>query len=263
MDVILNDYSLDNQFSDIDDFTKSLKENTIPIIIFSENLSKEQNCNNIVYKSQNSFNRKVFKDKTLYDLFRLNGNKSSIQKLLSFLSICKKPFWDQESMINENDVIQIEKIGDKHNCIVEAHYRNICLLSFKNDLYKNTSIQFFKNEKSVNSQNAITKNQFIESLPICYGIEIKEGHDIEYNNKKVFFEVRDDENGKHKSPHFHLTEKEGKNRSVSIQIDSSFTYLAGKKDLRLEWLEWCKNNYFYIKEMWNYRHPERLIEDRT
>lgn len=263
MNVILNDYSLDNQFLNIDDFINSIKETTIPLFIFLENLSKERGHNYELLKSYKSFNCEIFQKQTLNDLFKYKTSKSAIQKLLVSLTFCKRPYWEDDQKTKLEDSILIDDITEIPNCITEAFYRNICLISFDKSKYCDKSIGFQINKKKVVSINSISKEQFIEALPICYGIKIKEGHDIKYDNKSVFLEVRDKENGEHKSAHFHLTEKEGKNRSVSIQIDSSFTYLAGKKDLRLEWLEWCKNNYFYIKEMWNYRHPERLIEDKT
>ena len=54
MDVILNDYSLDNQFLNIDDFINSIKETTIPLFIFLENLSKERGHNYELLKSYKS-----------------------------------------------------------------------------------------------------------------------------------------------------------------------------------------------------------------
>lgn len=261
MDVILNDYSLDNQFSDIDDFINSIKETTIPLFIFLENLSKERGHNYELLKSQNSYECKVFQNKTLQDMFKHSANKSAVQKLLVSLSICKKPFWEDNPKTDIKNSILLDGIDEIPNCITEAFYRNICLISFYKSQYTSNNISFQINKKKVNAINAVSKQQFIESLPICYGIQIKEGQDIEYCRKQVFFEVRDNEQGEHNAPHFHLTEKKGKKRSVAIQINDSFTYLAGHEKLRDEWLEWCKQNSFLIKELWNYRHPEMLIKE--
>lgn len=261
MDVILNDYSLNNQFIDIDDFISSIKQTTIPLFILLENLSQERGHNYELLKSYNSFNCKVFQKQTLHDLFKYKTSKSAIQKLLYSLTFCKSPFWEDDSKTDKNNSIQINNICEIPNCITEAFYRNICLISFDKSQYTNNNISFQINEKEVNAINAVSKSQFIESLPKCYSIQIKEGQSIECDGKQVFFEVRDNERGKHNAPHFHLTEKKGKLRSVSIQIDKSFKLLAGDETLRDEWLEWCKNNYYYIKELWNYRHPEMLVKD--
>lgn len=262
MDVILNDYSLNNQFSDIDDFINSIKETTIPLFIFLENLSQERGHNYELLKSYNSYNCKIFQNQTLFDLFKYKTNKAAIQKLLVSLTFCKQPYWEENPKTDINSSIQINNICKIPNCITEAHYRNICLISFDRSLFTNNLINFKIDNKKVFSVNSVSKKQFIESLPICYEIEIKEGHDIYYKDKTVFFEIRDNEKGEHKSAHFHLTEKDGEHRAVSIQIDNSFTLLAGDEPLRNEWLEWCKNNNYYIKVMWNYRHPDRLVEEK-
>ncbi len=67
MNVILNDYSLDNQFLNIDDFINSIKETTIPLFIFLENLSKERGHNYELLKSYKSFNCEIFQKQTLND----------------------------------------------------------------------------------------------------------------------------------------------------------------------------------------------------
>ena len=59
MDVVLNDYAIDSQFSSIDNFVDSLAEYTLPALDFLKNKS------GILLKSYETYGRKITDDETI------------------------------------------------------------------------------------------------------------------------------------------------------------------------------------------------------
>ncbi|WP_252235871.1 hypothetical protein [Clostridium sp. ZS1] len=68
MDIIINDFSLDGQFSGDEQFIESLYENTLPILTDLEKVDAT------ILRSYYSYEAKVTKDKTLNDLLITRGN---------------------------------------------------------------------------------------------------------------------------------------------------------------------------------------------
>lgn len=159
MDIILNDKSLDGQFSSIDDFTDSVFEHTIPIL----NLMDEKKMR--LLKSQDTYNGQVTEDRTLIELFRIQSNSPELTMLKKLLvaKLCEEPFWEDDCRSDKTAIYSLDKVElEKPNCITEAFERNGMLLSFQHDKFLKGTLSIEKNGRVDKVRNAYKKEQVLE-----------------------------------------------------------------------------------------------------
>lgn len=141
MEVIINDFSLDAQFSDTEEFLESLSNITVPLLERLEDLQIK------VLSSHNSYQLLITDKKTLYDMMKVRGSeeirkfKRQLQELLF-----DDPYWN-------NDIKSIEEIYyceytllKSEYCLAEALERNVPVISFEHEKFKESSIEIKKND---------------------------------------------------------------------------------------------------------------------
>lgn len=136
MKVIINDFSLDGQFSDIDEFLDSLYDSTLPMLKRLEPLKIK------IVRSYYSYESKVTRDKSLNELLISRGNpeitklKGQIQKLLF-----EEPYWEDD-IKSINKIYECDYTKQKNSfCLAEALEREIPVLSFEHEGFKESSIE--------------------------------------------------------------------------------------------------------------------------
>lgn len=154
MGVIINEFSLDGQFNDIDDFLDSLNDSTLPML----DRLKELRIN--ILSSYNSYALLVTKDKSLHDMMTIRSSaeigkfKRKLQELLY-----DDPFWDTD-MKSTSGIYECDYTEERSGyCLAEAIERNFPVLSFEHIKFKEKLIEIKKN-----SEINYIKNLFDEDI---------------------------------------------------------------------------------------------------
>lgn len=135
MDVIINDFSLDGQFKDVEDFFDSLLEETLPA--FYSLVSHD--CE--ILSSFETYSRHVSANLTLYNTLTEESYRGypEATKLKSFLTSCAhEPYWTTAPQTDKQLRYSVSGMEAESvpNCFTEAFSREKILLSFQNKNFK-------------------------------------------------------------------------------------------------------------------------------
>ena len=173
MELILNDLSLHGQFAELDDFEDYFIEylNKPIDFIIDQRIP--------LLKKQDTFNRKITKDTTMYTYFREASNRTVatiIKKKIVDMAI-DEPFWDTKDRMRSKPDIKNYQYPDKQsepNCFTEAIERKCPLLSIQKDNMAEERIECYRDQESVEIANITNVNTFLNAY-------IKEDiHNIRY-----------------------------------------------------------------------------------
>lgn len=120
MEFVLNDYSLDGQFKDIEEFINwfhieikgvldHFVEKEIPLL-----------------KKSDFYSRKITQEKTLWDVLHINGDPMiyQIKKYIIQMAVTE-PYWDIDSKTSMDITYICPKSEDIPNCFTEAIEREV------------------------------------------------------------------------------------------------------------------------------------------
>ncbi len=142
---ILNDYSIDNQFSTMDEFIDSLFNYTIPLLQTLEKYKIE------LSKSYDIYGLKVVNNRTLLDTLNARGYPEVAKfKNLLHKRLMDNPYW--------------EKDFEEQDCINKAYQMNVGLISFEHGKYLDEYIDYLFNKESIRIFNCYNKRQLYEQL---------------------------------------------------------------------------------------------------
>lgn len=158
MDIVLNDYSFNGQFTTTDEFALWIHSEWIQM--FDYFLERKI----ALYKKSDFYSRNITKDKTLNDLLQISGDPI-ISKIKSFIinSAYTEPYWDDDEILKTDLTSSYKCIHDEElpNCFSEAIERNKTVISIKNEEYSNSFYLCNKNGKDVKIDNIIEFNSFL------------------------------------------------------------------------------------------------------
>lgn len=255
MDIVVNDYSLEGQFSNSEDFIDTLIKSTIPIL----DKIKEKKYN--LWKKSNFYNSPICYNETLYTILNHMSSHPAIQKIKSDLVEIthNEPFWDTNpispTLANGLD-FQCSYSQEYPNCFSEGYHRNAMLLSFVHPNFGIDEVPISMYGTLHKIHNACSLHSFSNHLAAF-------GEPVTPLPKNSFiicndcqFEIRFSETN-HSLPHFHV--KKG-DFAISIKI-AGLSTLSGSLPLstKKEVLKWARNNISKIKSLWNSCHPDKLI----
>ena len=131
MNVIINDFSLNGQFKDAEEFFDSLVEETLPAFY---NLDRH-GCE--ILSSFDTYSRNISTNLTLYNALTGRDYRGYPQatRLKSFLTSCtNEPYWSVAPQTDEqlNYLVYGIEVESIPNCFTEAFAREKSLLSFQN-----------------------------------------------------------------------------------------------------------------------------------
>lgn len=181
MDVVINDFSLDGQFEDVEDFFDSLAEETLPVFYSL----KSHSCD--ILSSFETYKRKVSSGLTLYDTLTGRDYRGypEATRLKLFLTSCiGDPYWASEPQTDEHLKYSMsDKVFEEiPNCFTEAFAREKMLLSFQNgnfiydklaitvDGQKQVLYNLFDKEsvgQALFCKNVIGLSEFLMSVNCC------------------------------------------------------------------------------------------------
>jgi len=146
MSVIINDFSLDGQFKEIETFIESLFDNML--------------------SSYSIYDLKVTENTKLYDIIKIKGVPEIVKfkKQLNELFF-DEPFWESEPLSDNGSVYECE-FSDKTNihCLAEALERKNSVLSFEHDYFKQGVIIIKKDGADSTINNLYSKESLIENF---------------------------------------------------------------------------------------------------
>ncbi|MBD5101939.1 MAG: hypothetical protein HDT27_04435 [Subdoligranulum sp.] len=187
MDVIINDFSLDGQFKDAEEFFDSLSEKTLPAFCSLDSHGCE------ILSSFETYNRKVSVDLTLYDTLRSDyRGYPEATKLKILLTRCiNDPYWENESQTDEHLKYSMDdKVFEKPpNCFTEAFAREKMLLSFQNQNFASDKLAITVDGKEQFLYNLFNKESVGQVLFCKNVIGLSELlMSMSYGKKVCFFE---------------------------------------------------------------------------
>lgn len=251
MEAILNDYSLNGQFSE-DEFTEYLITDIIPIM-------KALTIHNIqLLKNETTYSKSIISGKSLAETLRSSSNPAIVRlkSLISQLAY-SEPYWNSDCR-TKDDTHYVCPIEDIPNCITEAYERGAMLFSVRNSDFEGKSIEISCNGKNYDVRNFIdneTLNTHLSELGI---IIIWEKNSFRIPQFNLKFEIRFDEHN-HKTPHFHLSNAD---HSISLSIPDA-DILAGSLPKARVVIAWAVRNMPSIIDLWNKFHPENSVKTQT
>lgn len=148
MEILLNELSIDGQFTSEEEFTFYLKEKLINVL----QLIEENGF--FLLKKSDVYDRKITPDKTLMDILT-QYNFPLITALKSYISqLCaQEPYWDDAIMTDAEAEYCYSEKQDEPNAFTEAIERNVPLLSLAHNKYSEASYLCSKNDKKVEIAN--------------------------------------------------------------------------------------------------------------
>lgn len=250
MDIILNDKSLDGQFTE-QSFFEYMQKEMIP----SLQLLEKNGC--ILYKDYDTYSRSITKDKDLIAFFKIQGNPV-LDSLRSYLVqlFNSNPFWNDEIKTKQG-VEYACIIKEVPNCITEAYERNGIVYSFRHKSFENMYLGINCNGIQNKVRNAFTYESVRGHLSSLGVIDIWDKNSFNISGIGYKFEVRFNEEH-HNIAHFHVSNAD---YSASFSIPDA-DVLAGElpTDMQRKVVSWALNNMVHIVELWNKIHPQREID---
>lgn len=237
MDLIFNDFSLDGQYSTVQEFLECLNKNIIPIL----EVAKRKKIP--LYKSYDTYSRKVISDKTLHDLLLINGNVLLLKFKSQIAALQSEPYWNTEL--------------ENKNCLTEAAVRKSSLLSFIPSNYSDKTITIELNSEEEFILNSFDKPSFLEALSNFNVINLSNSFTVP-GYPKFEYEIRSKEPSNH-IPHFHVLIDKKNSASVSLEDFKILkTELSQKKWIEVfsEAISLIKQNKEDYLDIWFYYHPK-------
>ena len=249
MDIILNEKSLDGQFT-YENFCKYMQQEVIP----SLRLLEENDCS--VYKEYGTYKRKITSEYFLVDFLKMQGDpvinefKVYLHKLSGSI-----PYWN-DSVWTREDVQYRCAIKEIPNCITETYERGGILFSFSHRDFDAPFLELLRDGKTCTIGNAdklVILKQHLNDAGI---IQVWDKNSFCIGDLGYKFEIRYNEKN-HKVPHFHVSNT---NYSISLSIPD-MDVLAGELPSGMEnkIRSWGLRNIQHIVELWNKIHSDNMV----
>jgi len=162
MDIIINEFSLEEQFENVDAFFNSLNE----VISIQKMMD---NCSMKMLKHQEIYNHKVTQEQTLHEILidKRIRTTNELRKFKSFLHklMTDPPFWQENQQHDSMNVYTCDYTSETHGySLAEACERDKMVLSFKNQKFDNVSLYVRKNGEKISIINLTDTIFFAEYL---------------------------------------------------------------------------------------------------
>lgn len=162
MEIVLNEFSIENESSNVEDFFDKL-------IVFMKVQRAIDKCALPLLTSTEFYNAKITEEYTLHDVlmrkeFRGRTEITKFKQLLHNL-ISKPPFWDEDQIHKDSDVYRCEHTRKTHGySLAEACERDKFVASFVHNSFLEPIILVYKNGTKINLTNVKNHSELIEIL---------------------------------------------------------------------------------------------------
>ena len=254
MDYYVNEYSLREQFADINEFFDSLREYTLPML-----KKIEQEHESVIWKKDDLWNAGICKGVTLSTI-PVKRNERSPEKTILLNKLIKlrneKPHWS-ETDSSEIKVKAYEfdyeyrEYFSKINCFVKAIESEGRIISFVHEEYKCEKLKvILENENIPCLVDNIYDVSWWDKEPEIETWYIEGKYKVEVRAKEFEYHP----------PHFHVSFNEW---AAVFELKNGKLYrLSGKKELLQKERDvidnWYCQNQEKLREAWNRLHPTNV-----
>lgn len=188
MDILINELSLDGQFTNENDFLNSL-EKILPIIKIIENLEF------LLFKNNLFFNSNITSTKKFSDIAYLRDDR--VRKVKSFLVKLSTtpPYWNDTQIHNCSDKYFYNAKDVCDTSLAETYERDKIVLSFTHFNFLTEWLSVQKNDLSSNIYNIIDKNIFLDYLLSMKEIDILDYCKEKFKNTNLDFSLLENDFG--------------------------------------------------------------------
>lgn len=198
MNLILNDISLQGQFSNLDEFTDEINTNLLPLLKTAKDLSLS------ILKDSTTYSRLVTEDMILADVIQTKGDPDilALKKYLVDISY-NEPYWNDDIQTDCSCGYLCKYVEYVPNCFTETCERDGILISFRHEYFVSDYLYLSKNGEEKSIKNCINKYIFLNHLyeskiinTIYYFKNLNEGIAIRFDedNHKCYSQDAFDEN---------------------------------------------------------------------
>lgn len=165
MNIIFNDFSINEQFNNLDEFIESISNDTLPAMRYLEEKGEF-----LLFKSKAIFEKNICPNVSFGYFF--NKQSFGIPELARFKSLLVQllgdPFWEEDISTEVEAIYNCATIGEflgsEPTCFSEAIERCQPLLSLRHSDYSESSLIVEKNNKQYFAANMFHKESVCEFL---------------------------------------------------------------------------------------------------
>lgn len=250
MDYYLNEYSLRGQFVSIEDFLKSLREKTLPIL-----KRVEQEAGNVIWKKDSFWQCEICNGISLYNIPSNKNERNAETTMLrvKLRKICQETTFGNSILdgivIKEYQFDEVcRDTFEENNCFIKALETEGKIISFIHPEYmieKLPIVVLYDETESNVCLDNIFDISWWDNIPYRKTWRIK---------GKYLVEVRSNEFEYH-APHFHVTCNEF---SISLDLKNGEQFSSSRKKINpkmeQEIGEWYQENKTELEEAWERLH---------
>ena len=247
----INEYSLDNQFSDIPSFISSVKDHTIPLL---DKIQRENDA--CVFKKNDLWCRPICQGKCWHDI--VYGEKERYplgafrKRLLQLL--CAKPYFP-EGVVSAMKIkklpngVTLKGAEADNNCFSYAVFFEADILSFMHDEFPGGALTVCLEEGGEKEVWNLSSLENWRDSQLVYRWLLPDNG---------YVEVRSRERAYH-APHFHVKIGEYENAYLIKNGETIHAYHSSlARDCNRIVQQWYCENKEYVECAWNDLHPSRL-----
>lgn len=159
MDILINELSLDGQYSTVNEFlSKGLSA-------FINVLDEISVTNHILLKKYDFYNTKITRDIILYDILKGNISREydQIRKFKRKLAMLfEEPFWENDKKHSDDNTYLFGNVKINSSSLAEACERDRVVISFLHNKFTILKIPVLKNQDEVEVNNLYDRFHFLE-----------------------------------------------------------------------------------------------------
>ncbi len=184
MEVLINELSLDGQFSDENDFL----EKSLYIL---EVLKLMKKFDFIHLKKEDFCESKISNKLTFFNLLKIRDSKyklelDTIRVFKRFFSpLYGEPYWNETQKHNLNDIYLYNLQNINNSSLAESCERDRVVLSFKHNDFLSENLKVQRNEEDIDIYNIFEKNLFLDFLIFNSQIDLINYFNFRFKNLEL------------------------------------------------------------------------------
>ena len=165
MEILINELSLDGQFSSINDF---IEKGLRPFIAVLKDINREANNAHSLHKKQDFWQFKFTSCNTIHDIIKIK-NPYENEEIRQFKSLLQQklfspPYWDAAPMHSRINRYSHKGNDIKGSSLAEACERDKVVVSFRHDEFREMQLVISKNDIDLELDNLFGEGQFAQLL---------------------------------------------------------------------------------------------------
>jgi len=192
MDILINELSLEGQYSTVNKF---LSEG---LSAFINVLDEILVTNHILLKKYDFYNTKITRDIILHDILKGNISREydQIRKFKRKLAMLfEEPFWENDKKHSDDDTYLFDNVKINDSSLAESCERDRVVVSFLHSNFQILEIPVFKNQDEISVDNLYDRFHFLELKRNRKGLSFKEYVKLKFVDTKLDFSLIDDKFG--------------------------------------------------------------------